>query len=82
VLPFGVARVQDRYRLDCRRWQARWASNVALRRSSAAPIGLSPERLPLSVQIVGPQYGDLATIRFAQLIEREYYGFVVPGAYA
>ena len=38
---------------------------------TAAPIGLSPEGLPLSVQIVGPQYGDLTTIRFAQLIERE-----------
>ena len=49
---------------------------------TAAPIGLSPEGLPLSVQIVGPQYGDLSTIRFAQLIEREYYGFVVPGPYA
>lgn len=49
---------------------------------TVAPIGLSPEGLPLSVQIVGPQYGDLATIRFAQLIEREYYAFVPPPAYA
>ena len=49
---------------------------------TAAPIGLSPEGLPLSVQIVGPQYGDLSTIRFAQLIEREYYAFVPPPAYA
>ena len=48
---------------------------------TAAPIGLSPEGLPLSVQIVGPQYGDFFTIRFAQLIEREYYSFVPPGGY-
>jgi len=48
---------------------------------TAAPIGLSPEGLPLSVQIVGPQYGDFSTIRFAQLIEREYYAFVPPGGY-
>lgn len=48
---------------------------------TAAPIGLSPEGLPLSVQIIGPQYGDYATIRFAQLIEREYYAFVPPPAY-
>ena len=48
---------------------------------TAAPIGLSPEGLPLSVQIVGPQYGDFSTIRFAQLIEREYYSFVPPGGY-
>ncbi len=49
---------------------------------TAAPIGLSAEGLPLSVQIVGPQYGDLSTIRMAQLIEREYYAFVPPPAYA
>jgi amidase len=49
---------------------------------TAAPIGLSPEGLPLSVQIMGPQYGDLTTIRFAQLIEREYYAFTPPPAYA
>jgi amidase len=48
---------------------------------TAAPIGLSPEGLPLSVQIVGPQYADLTTIRFAQLIEREYYAFTPPPAY-
>jgi len=49
---------------------------------TAAPIGLSPEGLPIGVQIVGPQYADLTTIRVAQLIEREYYAFVPPPAYA
>jgi amidase len=49
---------------------------------TAAPICLSPEGLPIGVQIVGPQYGDLTTIRVAQLIEREYYAFVPPPAYA
>lgn len=49
---------------------------------TAAPVGLSPEGLPIGVQIVGPQYGDLATIRVAQLIEREYYAFVPPPGYA
>ena len=49
---------------------------------TAAPIGLSPEGLPIGVQIVGPQYGDLTTIRVAQLIEREYYAFVPPPACA
>jgi len=49
---------------------------------TAAPIGLSPEGLPLSVQVVGPQHGDLTTIRFAQLVEREYYAFTPPPAYA
>lgn len=49
---------------------------------TAAPIGLAPEGLPIGVQIIGPQYGDLTTIRVAQLIEREYYAFVPPPAYA
>jgi amidase len=48
---------------------------------TAAPIGLSPEGLPIGVQIVGPQYGDLRTIGFAQLLEREYYAFTPPPAY-
>jgi amidase len=61
-----------------------WAgiSGMCYLPGTAAPIGLSPEGLPLSVQIVGPQYGDLSTIRFAQLIEREYYAFAPPPAYA
>ena len=49
---------------------------------TAAPIGASPEGLPLSVQIVGPQHGDYSTIRFAQLLEREYHAFAPPPAYA
>ena len=50
--------------------------------ATAAPIGLSPEGLPIGVQIVGPQHGDLTTLRVAQLVEREVYGFVAPPAYA
>ena len=49
---------------------------------TAAPIGLSPGGLPIGVQIVGPQHGDLTTLRVAQLIEREIYAFVPPPAYA
>ena len=48
---------------------------------TTAPIGLSSGGLPLGVQIIGPQYGDLSTIRFAQLIEKEYYAFTPPPAY-
>ena len=62
-------------------WWSGIAGMVGLPGTSV-PIGLSPEGLPLSVQVVGPQYGDLATIRVAQLIEREYYAFVPPPAYA
>jgi amidase len=49
--------------------------------ATAAPIGASPEGLPIGVQIAGPQYGDLTCIRFAELLEREYRGFVAPPGY-
>jgi amidase len=49
--------------------------------STVAPAGRSPEGLPVGVQIVGPQYGDLTCIAFAQLLEREYQGFVAPAGY-
>jgi amidase len=49
--------------------------------STVAPAGLTPEGLPSGVQIVGRQYGDLECIRLAQLLEREYGGFVAPPGY-
>jgi amidase len=49
--------------------------------SSVAPIGFAGGNLPVGVQIVGPQYGDLTTITFAQLLEREYHAFVPPPGY-
>jgi len=61
-----------------------WAgySCLAYLPSTAAPIGESAEGLPIGVQIVGPQYGDYATISFAKLLEKEYRSFVPPPAYA
>jgi amidase len=50
--------------------------------STVAPCGLTPRGLPVGVQIVGPQFGDLACLRFAQLLEREFYRFVPPPGYA
>ncbi|MCX7893815.1 MAG: amidase [Burkholderiales bacterium] len=60
-----------------------WAGfpNMAYLPSTVAPAGLTPERLPVGVQIVGPQYGDLTTIGFAKLLERELGGFVPPPGY-
>ena len=49
--------------------------------ASVAPIGQSPEGLPIGVQIAAPQYGDLVSIRFAELLERDYRGFVPPPGY-
>jgi amidase len=61
-----------------------WAglSGVAYLPSTVAPAGLSPEGLPIGVQIVGPEYGDLTTIAFARLLEQEFRGFEVPPGYA
>jgi amidase len=45
---------------------------------TVAPIGLTPEGLPVGVQIVAPQYGDLTGIELARIIERDYYAFESP----
>jgi len=57
-----------------------WAgfSGMAYLPSTVAPAGLTSEGLPVGVQIVGPQYGDLTCLRFAQLLERDYQRFVPP----
>ena len=61
-----------------------WAgyTGVSFLPSSAAPCGFTPSRLPVGVQIVGPQYGDLACLAFARLLEREFQPFVPPPGYA
>jgi amidase len=60
--------------------QMLWAgySGMVFLPSTVAPIGRADDGMPVGVQIVGPQYGDLTSIRFAELIEREYGGFVPP----
>jgi len=50
--------------------------------STAAPCGFTPDELPVGVQIVGPQYGDLRCLAFARLLEREFQAFVPPPGYA
>jgi amidase len=50
--------------------------------ATAVPIGRSESGLPIGVQILGPQLEDRTTIAFAQLIEREFGGFVPPPDYA
>lgn len=57
-----------------------WASlaTLAYLPASVAPIGLTSERLPVGVQIIGPQFGDLTCLKFAQLLEERYHAFVPP----
>jgi amidase len=46
--------------------------------ATVAPIDRSEAGLPVGVQIIGPYLEDRSTIRFAELIEREFVGFVPP----
>ena len=77
---------------------ARWSSTASASRSPitcsgpatpARSISRRPRRpagsrqkLPVGVQIVGPQYGDLTCLAFAGMLEREFQGFVPPPGYA
>jgi amidase len=49
--------------------------------ATAVPIDRSENGLPIGVQIVGPYLEDRTTIAFAELIEREFGGFVPPPGY-
>ena len=46
--------------------------------STAIPTGFAPDGLPVGVQIVGPWLEDRTPLRLAELIEREFGGFVPP----
>jgi amidase len=61
-----------------------WAAyaGLAYLPATVAPIGLTPAGLPVGVQIIGPDYRDLDCIRFAQLLERGFRGFVPPPLFA
>jgi len=50
--------------------------------STAAPCGFTRGGLPVGVQIVGPQYGDLTCLAFAGHLEREFQAFVPPPGFA
>ena len=49
--------------------------------STAFPGGLNRAGLPLGLQAIGPYLEDRTTLRFAQLLEREWQGFVPPPGY-
>jgi len=50
--------------------------------ATAVPIDRSPTGLPIGVQIIGPYLEDRTTIAFAELLEREFGGFVPPPGYS
>ena len=61
-----------------------WASIATLTGlpATAAPIGKSDSGLPIGVQIIGGFHEDRTTIKFAELIEREFGGFTPPPHFA
>ncbi len=57
-----------------------WASlaTTAYLPATSAPVGVTPEGLPVNVQIIGPFLGDQTTIRFAELLAEVHGGFRPP----
>jgi amidase len=49
--------------------------------ATAFPAGLNADGLPLGLQGIGPYLEDRTTLRFAQLLEREWRGFEPPPAF-
>jgi hypothetical protein len=49
--------------------------------ATSVPIGMSPQGLPIGIQIVGPSLEDRTPLKLAQLIETEFGGFVPPPNY-
>ncbi len=49
--------------------------------STIVPTGLDDEGLPIGVQIVGPEYGDLTTLGVARLLELQGFAFTPPAGY-
>jgi amidase len=50
--------------------------------ATTVPIAGAERSLPVGIQIVGPYLEDRTTLRFAELMEREFGGFVAPPGYA
>ncbi|MDH6226795.1 Asp-tRNA(Asn)/Glu-tRNA(Gln) amidotransferase A subunit family amidase [Streptomyces sp. MJP52] len=46
--------------------------------ATAVPTGLSPDGLPVGVQLIGPMFEDRTPLRLAELLEREIGGFQAP----
>ncbi|MFT3989647.1 amidase [Aestuariivirga sp.] len=60
-----------------------WAgySGCFLLPSTIAPLGLTPRGLPAGVQIITRGYGDMTSIRFAELLDKHYCSFTPPPGY-
>jgi len=63
--------------------QVFWAglTGVSYLPSTVIPTGLNGQGLPIGIQIIGPEYGDLITIGAARALEAEGFRFEPPPAY-
>jgi amidase len=63
--------------------QVFWAglAGVSLLPATIVPTGPDTAGLPIGVQIIGPEYGDLTTIAVAQLLEQAGFAFQAPPGY-
>ena len=57
------------------------ASNAYLP-ATVIPTGLNDAGLPIGVQLIGPEYGDLVTIGIAEFLEQQGFAFTPPPAYS
>jgi amidase len=64
--------------------QVFWAglTGVSYLPSTVIPTGLDSQSLPIGVQIVAREMGDLMSIDFARLVDHELGGFVPPAAFS
>jgi len=46
--------------------------------ATVVPLGLTKDKLPIGVQIVGPLHGDLRTLALARILEREWRAYAPP----
>ncbi|MEN9316673.1 MAG: hypothetical protein RIS35_3066 [Pseudomonadota bacterium] len=66
----------DRHYYDCLFWAG--LPTASLLPSTVVPTGVGREGLPIGVQLVGPAWGDLATIQAARWLETRGLAFVAP----
>ena len=80
--PFGERTVMVNGNAEPYFNQVFWAglASVAYLPSTVIPTGPDQAGLPIGVQIIGPEYGDLITIGVAKLLEREGFAFTPPAA--